>query len=113
MIVVSANVPVAYGSELVRSVRLVGVGEIRNRDSARGSPRTGPRPNSPIRVQLQLAYPCGDIEPDLALHRQRLQRDCPVRSTDQDVSAETGGNGYFRRRPGVCPGEHSGVAVRI
>src|SRR5215471_6003023 len=51
------------------------------------------------------------VEADLTLHRERLQRDRPVRSADQRIGAETGEHRGFRRRARIGAGQRADRAV--
>ena len=62
-------------------------------------------------MQFQCPNPTSNVEAKLSLHRQRLQCYALIRSPDEYVSAEAGGDGYFRRRTDVFASEHPSIVV--
>jgi hypothetical protein len=54
-----------------------------------------PKPRSPRRMQVQGSNARGNVESNLSLDGHRLQRQGLVRSANQDVGAEAGGNRHF------------------
>ena len=62
-------------------------------------------------MQVQGSDSGRDVEPNLSLNGQRLQRDRLARSADEDIGTKTRSKGHFRRRASVGAGEHPFVAV--
>ena len=73
------------------------------------SPRfTHPTACSPARAKFQALQPGRDVEADLALHAERLQRDRIVGAADQHVAADADANRRAALRAGVIAGEIAG-----
>jgi hypothetical protein len=62
---------------------------------------------SPYPSQFDAAHACGDVEPGLALHRERLQLDGAVRTADQDVGSDSRPDGRFRGSAAIIPGKRA------
>jgi hypothetical protein len=67
-------------------------------------------------AQMEFRHSDREIEPDRAVHRNRLQRDGATGTANEHVGAEAGGDRYLASRAEIIAGENSragrGDAVR-
>src|SRR5207237_8470688 len=64
------------------------------------------------RPQAEVGDPDGEVEPGLAGHRQRLQRDGAVRAADQHIAAEPDRYRRFAASAHVIAGERAAAGHR-